>query len=270
MKLFNSHVHTDNSIDCHTKADDMCLAAIDKGLSGIAFCDHCHGGQFITYSTYDVLKASHRDAALMKEKYNGKLDVFAGAEFDEILWSKEYIDRLIQNEKFDVILASVHKVRGVSDSKYISRVDFGSYTDEQFDFYCKRYFEDVLETAEKCDYDVLSHLTLILRYACGKHNRRINLGDYSALIDKTLKVIITRGKALEINTSEVGNIGFMPDAEILKRYRNMGGRLVTIGTDAHITKNIDYAFDDAIKLLHECGFDGYYYYKERIAQKVYI
>lgn len=268
MKLFNTHTHTKNSVDCKALPVDMCKSAINAGLSGIAFCDHCHGGNYITHRTYSVLKGSIRDAKLMDVQFGDKLQVFAGAEFDEILWSPEYINRLIETSPLDIVLASVHRVRTNLDSNYISRVDFSAYTNEQLREHTKCYFEDVLETAQKCDFDVLSHLTLILRYVCGGYKLELDLSEFMPIIDKTLKTLISREKALELNTSEFENIGFMPDAEILKRYRSFGGELVTIGTDAHKTKRIDYGFFEAVQLLKDCGFDSYYYYKNRHPQKV--
>ena len=90
------------------------------------------------------------------------------------------------------------------------------------------------------------------------------------IIDKTLKVIISREKALEVNTSEFKSIGFMPDKEILKRYRSFGGELITISTDAHKPEKIDFGFLEAVDMLKGLGFDSYYYYKERKPQNVYF
>ncbi|MDO4743988.1 MAG: histidinol-phosphatase HisJ family protein [Clostridia bacterium] len=263
MRLFNSHTHTEHSADCTVPASDMCQSAVAAGLSGIAFCDHCHGRDYITYNTYDVLKYSHHDAHQLAKEYEGRLEVFAGAEFDEMLWSPEYINRLIDTFDFDVILASVHRVRNVPDTNYISRVNFASFKPDTLHHFISRYFEDILETAEKCDFDVLSHLTLILRYVSGKHKIKVDLSEFNDIIDEILKVIIKRGKALELNTSEVGNIGLMPDINILRRYRAFGGDLVTIGTDAHLPKNIAHGFSDAVDALRECGFSHYVYYKNR-------
>lgn len=265
MRLFNSHTHTEHSADCNIPAEDMCQSAVSSGLSGIAFCDHCHGCQFITYNTYDVLKRSHKDAHRLAKKYEGKLEVFAGAEFDEILWSQDYINRLIDTFEFDVILASVHRVRNVPDSNYISRVNFASFTPEILHHFILRYFEDVLETAEKSEFDVLSHLTLILRYVCGKYKIPVDIRQFNDIIDEILKVVIKRGKALELNTSGVGTIGLMPDINILSRYRSLGGDLVTIGTDAHLPKSVDHGFSEAVDALRKCGFSHYIFYKNRHA-----
>ena len=268
MLLFNSHTHTESSLDCDVSAEQMCLAAIEAGLSGYSICDHCHSSDYITYSTYDVLKASYSDASRLKKKYHGKIEVFAGAEFDEILWHKEYTDRLISKFPLDIILASVHRVRNVHDTNFISRVKFNQLSKEELSHFITRYFEDVLETAEKCDFDSLAHPTLILRYVCGKYKLSVDMGEFKSLTDKILKTVIEREKAIELNTSEINGIGFMPDKNILARYHQLGGKLVTLGSDAHKTKNLALGLTEAAALLKECGFDNYVYYKERKAQFV--
>ena len=116
----------------------------------------------------------------------------------------------------------------------------------------------------------MSHLTLILRYVSGKYKIKVDLDEFLPIIDQILKTLISREKALEFNTSEFENIGFMPNEEIIKRYRSFGGELITIGTDAHLPENMDYGFREAVNVLKSCGFNGYYYYKNRKPQKEYI
>lgn len=270
MRLFNSHTHTKNSLDCTASAEEMCQSAVNAKFSGIAICDHCHGSNYITYSTYDVLKASNRDARRMAEQYSGKLEVFAGAEFGEILWNPDYIQRLIDSFELDIVLASVHRVRNVTDINFISRVNFQELSTAQLYNHIKHYFLDVLETAEKCDFDVLSHLTLILRYITGKFKINVDLAEFMPIIDKILKVLISREKALELNTSEATSIGLMPDVDLLNRYRSFGGELITIGTDAHNPQKINHCFAEAINALRKCGFSSYFYYRNRKAQREYI
>ena len=125
------------------------------------------------------------------------------------------------------------------------------------------YFNDVLKTVQNCDFDVLCHLTLPVRYICGKHKRDIDLSQYDEIIDEILKTLISRDKALELNTSEIANVGLMPNKEILMRYRQLGGTKLTIGTDSHFKENIAKGFDVALDALRDLGFDAYYYYKNR-------
>ncbi len=268
MQLFNSHVHTSTSPDCHTSIEDICLAAFGAGFSGIAITDHCSGSHYISYNSYGILKESHKNVRRLAKEYQGKMDVLAGVEFEEMIWSPEYINRLIASSRFDVILASVHKVQGVKDTRYFSRIDFSTYTKSELSAYVNCYFKDVLTTVKACDFDVFAHLTIVLRYICGKYKIDFNLSEFMPIIDEILKVLISRNKALEVNTSEFSNIGLMPDEEILSRYRSLGGEKVTIGTDAHLPQNISKGFDAAVTALRKAGFDSYYYYKNRQPQRL--
>ncbi len=270
MKLFNSHVHTSTSPDCRTSIEDICLAAFGANLSGIAITDHCSGSHYISYNSYDILKTSHKNVSRLAKEYEGKMEVLAGVEFEEMIWSPEYINRLIASSRFDVILASVHKVQNVPDTRYFSRIDFSTYTKDELSSYVSCYFKDVLTTVKTCDFDVFAHLTIVLRYICGKYKIDFNLSEFTPIIDEILKALIARDKALEVNTSEFSNVGLMPDEKILSRYRALGGEKVTIGTDAHLPQNIFKGFDAAVDALRKSGFDAYYYYKNRIPKKVFF
>lgn len=269
-EIFNSHVHTNNSEDGKASAEEMCLAACRAGLSGITVTDHCNIATFISDNSYSRIKKSVSDAERMKEKYADNLFVGTGAEIGEAIWNPGYTARILQLADFDAILASVHRVRHESIKGSFSCVDFSVLTDKQINEYMDRYFDDVYETALSCDFDILSHLTIPLRYITGIYGRHVCLDGFAEKTDKILQSLIERGKALELNTSEIGDIGFMPDAEILRRYRCLGGELVSVGADSHVTEKISYGIDEGLRCLKECGFDYYVYYRQRTAIKVFI
>ena len=263
MQLFNSHVHTSASPDCKELIENTCRAAVAAGLSGFAVTDHFSGSQYIRYNSYNILKTSHKNARRMAKEYEGKLNVLLGVELDEMLWHPEYIARVISSFDFDVILASVHRVKNAKDNNYLSRVNFSAFTKEELSEFVDCYFNDMLKTVKNCDFDVLCHLPLPVRYICGKYKRSLDILQHSEIIDEILKTLISRDKALELNTSEISNVGLMPNKEILMRYRQLGGTKVTIGTDSHFKENIAKGFDAALNALGDTGFDAYYYYKNR-------
>ena len=89
--------------------------------------------------------------------------------------------------------------------------------------------------AEWGQFDVLAHITYPLRYIIGDYGREINLDRFQPLIDKLFYTIIRKGIVLEVNTSGLRQKinATLPDEELLRRYYGLGGRLVTIGSDAH-------------------------------------
>ena len=122
----------------------------------------------------------------------------------------------------------------------------------------------VKEMAERTEINAASHLTCPLRYINGKYKRGLDVSLFAKEIDEILAVLTERGIALEVNTSGIGTPfnDFMPDYEIVKRYYKMGGRLITIGSDAHISKNIANGFNNAAEMLESIGFLCYYYYRQ--------
>ncbi len=263
MDIYNSHTHTSASPDCTSSIEDMCRAAYEAGFKGLTITDHCCGSVPTRDESFDVVDKSFADALRMQKVYNGKMEIIAGTELDELFWHSEFTQSIIDAYPFDVVLASVHKVSGADDQRYFSAIDFSQYSDEMIFEYAKLYFDDVLKTAESADFDVLSHLTVLFRYITGKYKIKFDLSVFYPVIDKILKVIISRYKALEVNTSSFNTVGLMPGEEILKRYRQLGGERITLGTDAHTPDSISAGIDTAVSTLKKLGFDSYYYYKNR-------
>ncbi len=270
MKLFNSHTHTNISSDCTSLPEDMVKSAIDAGLRGISITDHCSASNYISYNTYAKAKKSTNLARRLNNKYSDKIQIFAGIEFEEMLWHPEYAKRVLDSLDFDVVLASVHKVQKCPYKVYISRVDFSKFSQADLQTYAKWYFDETLETAAKCDYDVLSHITLLLRYVSVKYNRTLDMNEFKTTIDEILKTVANREKALEINTSEINTLGLIPNEEIIRRFKALGGKFVTIGSDAHYPNDISKGLIEAVNVLKSCGFEYYVYYENRQVQKVYI
>ena len=126
-------------------------------------------------------------------------------------------------------------------------------------------FDKMLEMIYKTDFDILSHLTCPLRYINGKYKCDIDIHIFESKIKKILSEIIERGISLEINTSGyASNVPyFMPERDILTLYYEMGGRRVSIGSDAHVSANVAVGFDKALDMIRSVGFDSYVIYKQR-------
>ena len=263
--MFNSHIHTNHSRDCDVPMEAMCLAAIDAGFSGIAITDHFNADTCISNNSYAESLASVNEARMLGEKFSSKITVLAGVEVGDGLRKPDYTARLIKALKPDSVITSVHNVFMNNMPRNLARMDFGKLTDDEAYNVIKTYFAELVLIAEKTDYDILAHLTLPLRYTNGKYGKKLTLDAFAKDIEKILTTVIKRGKALELNTSDFNHqlFDFMPGKEILCKYYGMGGRLITIGTDAHKTENIAVGFNEAKTMLKEIGFESYHYYKNR-------
>ena len=114
-------------------------------------------------------------------------------------------------------------------------------------------------------------MTCPLRYIAGKYGIKVDLSVFDGKITEILKEIIKKCIALEVNTSSYSSLNdSMPCKDILKKYFDMGGYLITLGSDAHIAENASYCFDKAMETLKEIGFKNIYYYKNRIAHQISI
>lgn len=272
MRIYDSHMHTANSLDGKQTVGELCRAAAKKGLNGVSVTDHVDMWFYERENTEDRIKKCIAEINEEKQKYEGALEVFKGVEMAEYLYAPEQAEIIMKLTDYDIILGSVHSVFYEDWTDSYSRLPFGreSASEKKLTGFMRRYFEEVKAMAEKTDIDAASHLTCPLRYINGKFKRGLDISMFQKETDEILSVLIERGIALEINTSGIGTgfNEFMPDKTIVKRYYDMGGRLITVGSDAHISENIGNGFAEAAEMLTDIGFKYYCYYKQREPREV--
>lgn len=265
--IYDMHTHSENSHDSECPVTDMAKSAKERGLKGFAVTDHCDIEYCETIDLDKVLSGSTADAAAANE--TSGIEVIKGVEMGEAFWFPDVAARVLDRYKPDVVIGSVHAVKFDGYEMPYSTIDFGKLGRETTEKYFDKYFDDMLVMLKECDFDILAHLTCPLRYINGKYGLNIDAKKYAEKTDKILKEIIKRKIALEINTSCVykdsGYCEFMPEREIVKRYRELGGYLITVGSDAHISQNSANSFDMAYEMIKEIGFENIYYYKNRRA-----
>lgn len=268
-KIFDMHTHSKNSHDSECDVFDMAKEAKAKGLFGFAVTDHCDVEFFESMDLESIAKNSVADAKKADEKCD--LTVLKGIEVGEGIWHKNVYEGILKNNEFDVVIASVHAARFENYEMPYSQIDFSKLSEETILDYLNTYFDDVLETAKVMDFDILAHITCPLRYINGKYQKNIDCKVFEEKINLILEEIIKREKALEVNTSCLSAFEnyntFMPENHIIEKYKNMGGYLITLGSDAHVAKNSANGFDFALKFIKDTGFENIYYYKNRIATK---
>lgn len=269
--IADMHTHSEFSHDSECKIEDMCLAQIANGTQIFAVTDHCDIDRLNINDNFIDIKKSCQQAKELNEKYGDKCMILSGVEVGELFWHPEYTQTLYELYPYDVIIGSVHRVKHKYTGGAYSLIDFSRYTlDDIYDFLDK-YFNDVVRLLDTTDFDILAHLTCPLRYIVGKYKHNVDMTRYVQIIGEILQTIIDNGIALEVNTSTYSAMGeFLPHSAIIKRYYDMGGRLVTLGSDAHISHNASQHFDKAITLLKQIGFEGIYYYKDRKPIKISI
>ena len=123
----------------------------------------------------------------------------------------------------------------------------------------------MLETAETADFDIMAHITYPLRYITGEYGTVIDMKRYDGIIGEIFRMLIRNGRGIEINTSGLRQkIGVtMPDAPLVKRYYELGGRILTIGSDAHCADDLGKGIAEGIELAKACGFSEIAVFKGR-------
>ena len=189
----------------------------------------------------------------------GKLLVNVGIELGQPTYDKPTSEYIINRFNYDQVIGSIHNLRDMPD--------FCELTFEGYDVHklLDEYFDEELELAQWGKFDTLAHLTYPLRYIVGDQGYKVDLNRFSDKIDAILKTVIEKGKALEINTSgyrqKIGRP--MPDADILKRYKDLGGELITIGSDSHFAEHIGAGIDKGMQMAVECGFNSIALFQQR-------
>ena len=264
MKLCDMHTHSDNSFDAKSTVDELCQAALGNGLYAIAITDHCEAeyinmGEDCEFGSFDrLIPQSVRDINSAKEKYKNRLLVLRGLELGEPMHDPAQTRHALEYAEFDFILASVHNLRGYDDFYYLD------YKTVDVNDLLRRYFDELIETADFEHFDSLSHLTYPLRYIVEREGYYPDLTPFQEQIDEIFKTLIKNKKALEINVSGLFKpIGrTLPDIELVRRFRELGGEYVTIGTDAHSSDMVGKGIEQGIEVAKAAGFTHYTIFRE--------
>lgn len=263
MILINAHTHTSFSHDGTGTAEDLCREALKNAIKGFAVTDHCDCECADNKLMVSNIRASFFAAEEAKKRYSGKLTVLSGIEMGEVIFNRRFAEDIITSLPWDVVLGSVHAVRFKDFDIPFSVIDFSDKSDEFIDKYVTLYFEDLLETAKTTDYDILSHLTVVFRYIIHKFNRNADIEKHYGIIEEILKCVIKRDKTLEVNTSGFTDGYLMPDTDILKMYYKLGGKRISLGSDAHSPEKLSLGLHETAKLIKEMGFNSLTCYVNR-------
>lgn len=264
LLIADMHTHSEYSHDSQCKIEDMCLSQIEKGTNIFAVTDHFDTASYMDYDVFTPIKSSYDTVKKLNMKYGGKCKILAGVEISEGFWYKDILDKITKMLSYDVVIGSVHLVKYKELTMAYSKINFSKLPQSIVEEYLNQYFDDILMMFDTTDFDILAHLTCPLRYIEGKFKFNVNLDLFEDKIITILKRIVKEEKALEVNTSSYGILNdFMPTTELVKKYRDLGGRLITLASDAHVKENASINFSAAVETLKKIGFDSLCYYENR-------
>ncbi|MCI8865699.1 MAG: histidinol-phosphatase HisJ family protein [Lachnospiraceae bacterium] len=266
--LADYHVHTEFSDDSTYPMEDVVKDAVRLGFDEICFTDHVDYGVKVDWDSKE--EVTYRDGEPLanvdypkyveqvrnlQEAYQGKISLKLGMEFGVQMHTIPQFEALFSRYPFDFILLSVHQVE---DKEFWTQDFQRGRTQKEYN---ERYYEEMLNLVNHYhNYSVLGHLDLIVRYD--------EMGVYpfakvKPYIEEILKRVIKEGKGIEVNTSShrYGLADSTPSKEILRLYRELGGEVITIGSDSHKPEHLGTYLEEAKGLLKSLGFLKFCTYK---------
>lgn len=258
--LCDFHIHTRLSYDSEADTDEVIQTAIGRGMTYMALTDH-HDFDLDGCVFEQKSPASYYNSQLaFRDKYNSEINIAVGIELGIEACQHSRLYTFTSKCPFDFIIGSIHGVDGL-DPYYDSYWQDLSTHDGM-----RRYFKAILDALDSFDdFDVLGHIDYAIRYARSEAEKHYSYNEYADLLDAILKKIISMGKGIEINTGGLrkGLLTTNPSEEIIKKYHKYGGRIITVGSDAHAPEDIGAGFDSARDILLRCGFTEYCVFLQR-------
>jgi histidinol-phosphatase (PHP family) len=242
------HVHSGESPDASGSIEELCERAVEIGLKEIVFTEHFDATpRDIAYMLYDYEKCRGL-IDRMQEKFGDRLSVKLGIEIGYRPGQEAEIIEFLYGKEFEVVIGAIHWVGRelLCDDFVVGKTEEESHT---------RYFATLLPPVESGLFDVLAHLDIIKRHGTPLYGP-FNVEKWMPFMEPVLRKLIQKGMALEINTSGVRQAPRepYPGLPVIKRYRELGGRLLTIGSDARGVETLAVGVDTAATLLEEAGF----------------
>lgn len=242
--MFDFHMHSSISFDSDALPEAMCRQATAVGLQELCFTDHYDWNNLpgVTSNLFSPADYHHAYHSLV---YPG-VTIRRGVELGLTPDNRPHLEALLSTEPFDFVIGSVHYIGGLDP------YDAEFWENRSREAALWQYFEEILHCVQVHDqFDVLGHLTYACKYA--PHPEiPLSLNPFQELTDEIMRVLIAKGKGIEINTSGLDRIGtVLPDPRYLRRFRELGGELVTVGSDAHAPTQVGQHIPVALELARD-------------------
>jgi len=260
------HLHSSYSGDSDSPMEEMVLSAITKGLTHICFTEHNDFDYPYAPDETEGMFLLNPDAYLyellrIREIYRDKINIAFGLELglqkqclrQNVIFAKQH--------EYDFIIASSHVLNGIDPY-------YGKYFENRNTKEANReFFSSILDNLKSFpNFDICGHLDYIVRYAPSKE--AYDFKDYLDIFDELFLYLIENEKGIECNTGGYRSVlnTTNPCLGLLKRYHELGGEIITIGSDAHKPSDIASNYSDAEAILKEAGFKYYCIYENRLPE----
>jgi histidinol-phosphatase (PHP family) len=266
--LIDYHVHTNFSADCRASMQEQCEAALSAGVQQIAFTEHEE------YHPEEVRPGYFNHPAYMLELercrrlFEGRLVIRAGIEVSEPHRYAAQSQPVLHAYPWDFVLGSLHwldvNTSALAPEFFTSRGDWR----ESF----RAYFREMLNMVRFGDFDVIAHFDYPARYGRRYFGDDYDIREYEPEIRPVLRAAIERGKGIEINTGSLrkGMANTCPAQPVVDWYRELGGTLLSVGSDSHRAQDVGAGIPLAIQMARTAGFTHLAVYERRVPTRVSI
>lgn len=246
--MFDFHIHSSLSFDGNDSIDSIAGEAVAAGLKEICFCEHIEPAHTygIDWDGYVDFDEYTRQIEAARKKYPG-LFIRQGIEAGLAVSSTRKIREYLSDKPLDFVIASQHVIAG--KDPYFSSYFEGKTKQEAEELYLK-YLFDCIKDFEV--YSVVGHIGYVNQHS--PYNAPLSYAEYSDLIDRILKTAINAGRGIEVNASGYYKYGEpLPAPDTIRRFLELGGEIITVGSDAHYKNVVGAKYDEIIGLLQSLG-----------------
>ena len=261
MYLADYHIHSTCSFDANNPMAEMSSAAYARGISEICFTDHCDfdipDTMQVGPDLFEIPEKQRRQFADALKKAPPDQTLRLGLELGEANHDPERALKIYKMEGYDFVIGSLHNLLGLEDFYDIKYTSM-----EQCHQLYDRYLDELVELAAISCFDVMGHIGYCLRYMSRQgFNVELSMSRNGDRIDTLLRTLIHSGRGIELNCADLVPGGrdcalglTFPSTPILRRYRELGGEIITVGSDAHSLRASGLGVREGYLLLRENGF----------------
>ena len=252
MRKPDFHVHSYFSPDGHMEVAIATEVAIEAGITDLCFTEHMDLGHNMELFNRVPDFYRMKEAIEQVKSMRSGINIYHGVEVGYIKETAEQTAKVLADRELDYVLLSTHCVDGMDC--YMPEAKRGRDKETAYKRYLETVYESVTDTHLQDAYDCVGHLGYIAKCNYYEDNT-LNYEMFPELIDSILLEIIKQGKGIEVNTSGINRAGHtLPHPSIIKRYYELGGRIITIGSDAHRTDRVGEYVSETMQMIKDCGF----------------
>ena len=263
----DNHIHSFLSLDGRALLIEQVRASREKGVFHLCFTEHID----INHPSGDFLvdfPSYYRQIREAREAFPD-MDIGMGLELGDTRETRQQVVEMGNALPLDFKLLSRHQVGGIDPSDVEEFFDQAGRTR---DAAAKEYVQDVLDSVLHFpDFDAVAHIGYVFKFTYDRGYGSLTYKDAPDELDAIFRFLIENGKALEVNTSRFDQFGeAIPGKSILKRYRELGGEIITLGSDSHRCDRVALGFPEATQQLSSLGFKRITFFMNREMRHIAI